>query len=203
MAQDGTPPASRRARYHHGDLRQALLRAAEAELAEKGIEGFSLRGVAKRAGVSHAAPAHHFADSAGLLTALTAEGFGRFVAAQRQRQRKAGQDGRAQLVAAGQGYIDFAMAHPDLFRLMFSSDRPDHGEPQLAATAAAAYDKLVADVGRAQGRGPDTADVVRAWALVHGIADLLNAGRLKPLLSIPAGRERDAAVAEILRRGLA
>ena len=65
--------ASRRAskdRYHHGDLKMALLRAAEAELAENGIESFSLRAVAKRAGVSHGAPAHHFKDAKGLLTAL-------------------------------------------------------------------------------------------------------------------------------------
>ena len=69
MAQDPLQP-----QYHHGDLRAALLRAAEAELNEAGIEAFSLRRVAKRAGVSHAAPAHHFRDVRGLLTALSAEG---------------------------------------------------------------------------------------------------------------------------------
>ena len=66
--------------YHHGDLAAALLAAAEAELAEKGVEAFSLRSVAKRAGVSHAAPAHHFGDATGVLTALATEGFRRFLA---------------------------------------------------------------------------------------------------------------------------
>src|SRR6478609_8578950 len=89
--------------YHHGDLRKALLDAAEAELAEKGLEGFTLRGCAKRAGVSHAAPAHHFKDANALLTALAAVGHERFVAAMRKRQSEAtGQRGR--FVASGLGY---------------------------------------------------------------------------------------------------
>src|SRR5262252_290185 len=66
--------SSRAQPYHHGNLRAALLEAAEAELEAQGIEAFSLRGVAKRAGVSHAAPAHHFGDANGLLTGLAAEG---------------------------------------------------------------------------------------------------------------------------------
>ena len=87
--------------YHHGDLRNALVAAAEAELAEHGIEGFTLRGCAKRAGVSHAAPAHHFGDAAGLLTAVAAAGFERFLTFQRQRQEAASPDPSSQLVAAG------------------------------------------------------------------------------------------------------
>src|SRR4029450_13468313 len=134
--------APRRRGYHHGDLRVVLLEAGEAELAERGIEGFSLRGVAKRAGVSHAAPAHHFRDANGLLTALAAEGFRRFVDKQRLRQQAADKDALSQLVAAGMGYIDFAMAHPALFRLMFSSDRPDHEAGELQGAARAAYTQL-------------------------------------------------------------
>src|SRR5215470_19725877 len=124
---------SRAQPYHHGNLRAALLDAAEAELDAQGIEGFSLRGVAKRAGVSHAAPAHHFRDVNGLLTGLAAEGYKRFVAAQEARQKTAPADGMSQLVASGMGYIDFALARPALFRLMFSSDRPDHEAPELSA----------------------------------------------------------------------
>ena len=88
-----TQPEPRRAArpYHHGALRAALLAAAEAELAETGIERFSLRSVAKRAGVSHAAPAHHFGDTGGLLTALAAEGFTRFLATQHAREAAAPQ----------------------------------------------------------------------------------------------------------------
>src|SRR5262245_11243232 len=144
---------SRAQPYHHGNLRAALLQAAEAELEAEGIEGFSLRGVAKRAGVSHAAPAHHFSDANGLLTGLAAEGYRRFVAAQEARQKVAPSDGMSQLVAAGLGYIDFALAHPALFRLMFSSGRPDHEAPELSAAGAEAFGRLVRAIQRVRGVG--------------------------------------------------
>lgn len=193
-------------RYHHGDLRAVLLQAAEAELAERGIEGFSLRGVAKRAGVSHAAPAHHFGDVNGLLTALAAEGFRRFLDKQSLRQRKAAMDSLSLLVAAGMGYIDFAVAHPALFRLMFSSDRPNHEDGALETAASAAYRQLVEDVKRQHGAkpgsaDPDPLDIMRVWATAHGLADLLIARRLKPLLAMRKA-ERDAALAKMLRRAL-
>jgi AcrR family transcriptional regulator len=195
--------APRRRGYHHGDLRAVLLAAGEAELAEHGVEGFSLRGVAKRAGVSHAAPAHHFRDAGGLLTALAAEGFRRFVGKQKLRQQAADKDALSQLVAAGMGYIDFAMAHPGLFRLMFSSDRPDHEAEELQTAASAAYRKLVEDVTRMNGAGaePSPTEVMRTWAIAHGLADLMNSRRLKPLLGLRKS-ERDAALAEMLRRSL-
>lgn len=183
-------------KYHHGDLRAALLAAAEAELAERGVEAFSLRQVAKRAGVSHAAPAHHFGDAAGLLTALAAEGFRRFLAAQAQREAAAAPDPQAQLVAAGLGYIDFALARPALFRLLFGSDRPDFANPDLSAASDAAYAHLDAQVTAAGGALPDIAAV---WALAHGLADLLAAGRLKSLQSLSPA-ERDSALAALLVR---
>jgi AcrR family transcriptional regulator len=196
----------RRRGYHHGDLRAVLLAAGEAELAEHGIEGFSLRGVAKRAGVSHAAPAHHFRDANGLLTALAAEGFRRFVDKQKVRQQAADKDPLSQLVAAGMGYIDFAMGHPALFRLMFSSDRPDHEAEDLHVAASAAYRQLVEDVARVRGNAtgssePQPSEVMRTWAVAHGLADLMNSRRLKPLLGLRKA-ERDAALAEMLRRSL-
>jgi AcrR family transcriptional regulator len=196
----------RRRGYHHGDLRAVLLQAGEAELAERGIEGFSLRGAAKRAGVSHAAPAHHFRDANGLLTALASEGFRRFVERQKLRQQVADKDALSQLVAAGMGYIDFAMAHPALFRLMFSSDRPDYEAEELHLAAGVAYRQLVEDVARVRGAAadqsePHPSEVMRTWAIAHGLADLMNSRRLKPLLGLRKA-ERDAALAEMLRRSL-
>lgn len=205
-AQRPSRAARRGDTYHHGDLRPALLEAGEAELAARGIEGFSLRGVAKRAGVSHAAPAHHFHDVNGLLTALAAEGFRRFLDYQKARQKKAAADPLSQLVAAGMGYIDFAMAHPALFRLMFSSDRPDHASAELGGPASAAYRQLVDDVERLRGPAPGQAEpapieVMRTWAVAHGIADLMNSKRLKPLIGMRK-TERDAILAEMLRKSL-
>ena len=183
---EGDSPSSRPAgqSYHHGNLRAALLTAAEEELTEKGLEGFSLRGVAKRAGVSHAAPAHHFQDVTGLLTALAAEGFRRFLDLQMSYQAVAPSDGVSRLKASGTAYVDFASEYPAMFRLMFSSKRPDFTGPELAAAGGAAFNHLVADVGLLRGVDPAEdetimADVTAFWAMAHGLADLLMAGRLK------------------------
>lgn len=200
-------PAHGPDRYHHGNLHAALLEAAEAELQDKGVEGFSLRGIAKRVGVSHAAPAHHFGDASGLLTALAAEGFRRFLATQTAHQARAAPDPVSQLVASGIGYIDFAMTHPALFRLMFSSQRPDHDSADLARAVGAALDHLMRDVRRAhppEGGEPDALmlDAMSIWALAHGLADLMQAGRFKALGGM-AEDERMAVIERILRRSLA
>lgn len=193
------PPAAMAKPYHHGDLRTALLVAAEAELAERGVEGFSLRSVAKRAGVSHAAPSHHFGDAQGLLTALAAEGFRQFLAAQAAREAVAQGDAASQLVAASLGYVDFALARPTLFRLLWQSGRPDFSDPDLGQAARAAYDHLAAQVSRAGGQG--TADEAAVWAIAHGMADLLASGRLKTVAALPPDA-RDAMVANLIRRVL-
>jgi AcrR family transcriptional regulator len=175
-----------RAPYHHGDLRAALLRAGEAELAEAGVERFSLRAVARRVGVSHSAPAHHFGDARGLVTALAAEGFRRFLAAMQARQAEAeGEDAVALLTASGLGYVDFAQASPTLFRLMFASERVKGESEELREAAEAAYAHLVADVARLRGAPPEgdpegMAEVAAAWSLSHGFAELLVSGRLAP-----------------------
>lgn len=187
--------------YHHGDLRAALLKAAEAELAARGIEGFSLRGCAKRAGVSHAAPAHHFGDADGLLTALAAEGFRRFTAAMRARQAEGG---RRPLDAAGIGYLDFALANPALFRLMFTSDRPRKGDAECLKAAGEAFGVLVTSTAEARGGDPwgdaqGPADIAAGWALAHGLADLLLSGRLD-FLEASLARDRDGVLAGIFGR---
>ena len=185
--------------YHHGDLRAALLAAAEAELAEVGVEGFSLRKVARRAGVSHAAPAHHFGDVGGLLTALATEGYRRFLAKQGRHEAVAAPDAAAQLVAAGQGYVAFAMERPALFRLLFGSSRPDYDAPDLQAAAGAAYGHLVDQVTAAGGQ--TLTDVAAVWAIAHGLADLMAAGRLKPLAALDENA-RAEVVAQVMRRAL-
>lgn len=196
---DPTAHTSAARAYHHGDLRAALLAAAEAELAAQGVEGFSLRQVAKRAGVSHAAPAHHFGDAQGLLTALAAEGFRQFLAAQAAREALAAPDPASQLVAAGLGYVDFAIGRPALFRLLWQSERPDFAVAELQQAARAAFQHLVDQVMAAGGRS--VADEAAAWAMAHGLADLLASGRLASVGSLPV-EARDAMVAGLIRRVL-
>lgn len=183
--------------YHHGDLRAALLAAGEAELADKGVEGFSLRSVAKRAGVSHAAPAHHFGDTGGLLTALAAEGFTRFQDTLDAREVGAA-DARDKAVRAGLGYLEFAMTRPALFRLVFSSARPDFASPELLAAANRAYDHLV---GLVTVLGGGETDVVALWATSHGIADL-SAGQKLRTLQGKTHEAREAMFRAVLLRCL-
>ncbi len=186
--------------YHHGDLRAALIAAAEMELAAHGIEAFSLRQVAKRAGVSHAAPAHHFGDANGLLTALATEGFRQFRAMQATREAQADPSARAQIIAAGLGYVDFAIARPALFRLMHSSDRPAYDTPDLGQVAKAAYDHLCQGVAAVRSDA-GVADIAAVWATAHGLADLISSRRLYSVSSLPPA-ERDAVIANIIVRAL-
>lgn len=169
--------------YHHGDLHTALLAAAEVELAERGVEAFSLRSVAKRAGVSHAAPTHHFGDANGLLTALAARGFEDFLATQHAFEARAPQTRRDQLIASGLGYIGFARARPALFRLMFGSARTNYANPALKAAADNAIVHLMTQV-KLNG-GNLAQDAAGVWATAHGLADLLIAGRMKVLTEMP------------------
>lgn len=172
--------------YHHGDLRRALLAAAEEELAHNGPEGFTLRGCAKRAGVSHAAPAHHFGDVTGLLSALATEGFERFLATMKTRLATADpNDPGARMVAMGLGYVEFARANPALFRLMFSSQKADYRDDRLQQAASASFDQLVLGVGAVIDADDPIAtrggrrQVAATWAIVHGLSHLLMSHQMK------------------------
>ncbi len=187
--------------YHHGDLPASLLEAALAILEQDGINGLTLRAVARRAGVSHMAPAHHFGDLQGLLSELAALGFRRFGAALGEA---AGPD---RLDAMGRAYVAFARANPALFRLMFRSERLDAARPALADGLSRASDLLTqAAGGFVAGQGqPALAQVaaaVRAWSLVHGYAMLLLDGRLEATLSSLSrqdGPDAEALLRAVLR----
>lgn len=199
-----TEAVERKKPYHHGDLRAALLEAAEAELIEKGVEGFTLRGVAKRAGVTHAAPAHHFRNVDAMLTALATVGFRRLTAAMLTRHAAAPATPRDQFIASGVGYIDFAEANPALFRLMFASQRPRHAEEEIATAGREAFGVLVGDVAAVRGDNPLASsdgrrDVAAAWALVHGLSHLLIADSLTVVGNV-LGPDRDAALRDLVDR---
>jgi AcrR family transcriptional regulator len=171
-------------RYHHGDLRSALLQAAIAILEEGGLDALSLRAVAARAGVSHAAPAHHFATLKALLTAVAADAFRRFAATMQAARDGAPADPRSQLAAAGDGYVQFARACPQQFRLMFSPSRLEWTEPGFHEAGRAAYAQLqevcapVAEL-RGEATPEGRAKLERmVWSSVHGYVQLLLAGQL-------------------------
>jgi AcrR family transcriptional regulator len=148
--------------YHHGDLRPALLRAAEKLLEKGGPEALSLRELARRAGVSHNAPYRHFSGREALLAALAADGF-RLLG-----DALAATSGRA----IGEAYVSFALEHPQLFRLMFGGRLRFSRHRELAQAAARPYEALLAAF-RAQPVADPEKTAAAAWALVHGLAHLL------------------------------
>jgi AcrR family transcriptional regulator len=162
--------------YHHGALRPALLEAAAQILERDGLDRLSLRAIARAAGVSHAAPAHHFGDLRGLLTALAVQGFQRFTAL----LEAAAIASPEPLNALGRAYVGFARAQPGLFALMFHNQvlDPEVADFQAATAAAAAtLERVSAALPGPDGANPG-ARALRSWCLVHGFAMLLLDGRL-------------------------
>jgi AcrR family transcriptional regulator len=157
------PPQTDRP-YHHGDLRPALLRAAVDGIGQSGPAVVSLRGIARAAGVSHAAAAYHFGDKAGLLTAVAARGF-RLLA---QELSTAG-GARRDLLEVGVAYVRFAVSHRAYFEVMYRPElyRPDDLEVREARAAAAALLYGTDDPDAAQ-----LAAGTAAWSLMHGLATL-------------------------------
>jgi AcrR family transcriptional regulator len=172
--------------YHHGDLRKSLLRSAESILKREGLSALSLRATARAAGVSHAAPAHHFPDLSSLLSELAAEGLDRLSDNLVETASKGG-DVPIELAKT---YIGFAKANPALFQLMSDPIRLDSKNPALQAARKRGITILAGTRG-ASTENPTLTQVgaiTANWALIHGLSLLLSTGRLGTLVRIaPAG----------------
>ena len=177
------PTRKRPRAYHHGDLREALVRAATALLEEKGLQGFTLRQCARRAGVSHAAPAHHFTTADDLLAEIAARGFEHFVAALGEAADQAEGSPLTRLEAMGRAYVAFALANPAVYGLMFRSGAGSLASPHLKSASAAAWQQLCDSVAAVLGEKRQdevAAKAAAVWALVHGTATLLLDRKLPP-----------------------
>lgn len=156
---------SSRDTYHHGDLKATILAEAAVLVAERGADGLSLRELARAAGVSHAAPTHHFTDRRGLFTALATEGFRMLAGALAAA--------RPDFLDAALAYVRFAIDHPGHYAVMFDKSLYNEIDPELVASESAAGNELAAGVGtlddpRAQ--GDPQAAALAAWSLVHGFS---------------------------------
>jgi AcrR family transcriptional regulator len=180
------------------DVRASLLAAAHAELIEHGHAGISLRAVARRAGCSHAAPKHHFRDRAGLLTAVATGGFTSLTTDLRAVREHAPAD---RLAALGRAYIDFGLANPALFDLMFRPVELHPDDPALRQAQSEAISILGAAAGdlepSADGSLNPRSWTLLSWALVHGLVVLIRNGALHD-----EARPDDAAAAAALARSL-
>ncbi|MFF0426029.1 TetR/AcrR family transcriptional regulator [Streptomyces sp. NPDC004520] len=153
-----------RSTYHHGDLRQAILAAALDVIAAEGPGALSLRDLARRAGVSHAAPAHHFKDRTGLLTAIAAQGY---------ELLATGLAGTPDLRERGVRYVRFAREHPAHFQVMFQPELLRADDPDLLAAKERASAELRAGVAGLRGAPDPRTAGIAAWSLAHGFATLL------------------------------
>jgi AcrR family transcriptional regulator len=174
------PSPSKDARpYHHGDLPRALLEAAVQAIAEVGPAAVSLRDLARRTGVSHAAPTHHFGDKAGLLTAVAADGFRRLAVTLRETFEATGS-----FLEVGVAYVRFAVTHRAHFEVMFRPELYRTEDPELVRARDAARALLYPPAAEAAnpGGGDDLRAGIAAWSLVHGLATLWLGQNLPPQL---------------------
>ena len=156
-----------RSTYHHGDLRAVILTEAARLVAERGAERVSLRELAREAGVSHAAPAHHFTDRRGLFTALATEGFQLLAAALTAA--------RPHFLDAALAYVRFAIEHPGHYQVMFDKPLLDASDSELVAAEAAAGAELargVASLRDPSAKADPGGAELAAWSLVHGFSML-------------------------------
>ena len=172
--------------YHHGNLRETLLAAADGVLARQGATGITLRDVAKAAGVSHAAPYHHFASLDEMLAAVAERGFAQLAMAMAAPAGES--DPRERLLQICEAYVNCARSHPAQFRLMFGPLLArKHEFPTLKAAAEGAFAQLLAaSTALDAGRGPELA--LLGWSLAHGLSNLLIDGAFDGLpMELPAG----------------
>jgi AcrR family transcriptional regulator len=175
---------SQKKSYHHGDLRRALIDASLELIEQDGMGALTLREVARRLGVSHAAPTYHFADKTALWAALAARGFLELTEAAALAAERVGDDPIERMTAKAVAYVNFAIQHPRQFRLMFGSDLESCDDARLLEAsdiAFAAITDAVKEVLDSRGEvDPQRLAVVvtGSWAYVHGLATLWIDGRL-------------------------
>ncbi|HWZ40146.1 MAG TPA: TetR/AcrR family transcriptional regulator [Bradyrhizobium sp.] len=196
-------PAEPEGGYHHGDLQEALIAASEEILADQGAEGFTLREAARRAGVSPAAPAHHFGNAPGLLTEVAIRGYDALGAALKQAAAKKGTD-HQKLHAQGLAYVDFALTYPGRFQMMFSNKRLVADDERLRKAIKAAYleFEIVIDelAMHTPGMTPKQAKIAAtvAWSTVHGFAKLALEGKFGDADADSGRREIMATLRQVL-----
>jgi AcrR family transcriptional regulator len=200
--------AGEEAPYHHGALRDALLEAAERVLERDGLAGLTLRAVAREAGVSHAAPTHHFGDLTGLVSELAAIGFRQFNTAMLAAGSAAGPVLMEKALARAKAYVAYAQAHPGMYGLMFRTERLDMKRPALHEAAEASFAGLAGAIGASrQEQISETAlsldqgaAIARAWSLVHGFTMLLLDHRLCDILRrLPKGTDAETLLDAMLK----
>lgn len=172
-------------RYHHGDLRRALIEAALAIIDREGVDALTIRRLAKEVGVSHAAPAHHFADKQAIVLAVATEGFR--ILGDHMRKLPEIDDPKERLTALGRGYLRFAFDHPAYYRVMFGPHKTQLvlDDAEFHAVASGTFEvltKVVAPLVYREGDSDEErkrrigAASISCWTHVHGNVMLWESG---------------------------
>jgi AcrR family transcriptional regulator len=179
------------------DLRRKVLNASLALIEAGGLDRLSMREAARKAGVSHQAPYHHFGDREAILAAIATEGFGMLQQELTRSLDKHAASQRSALAAVARTYVDFALRHPGHFRVMFRSDAvPIENYPEALENADAAFGALVQAIDRSFAGEPPEARrnlAFACWAFTHGLATLLLDGLLARRSGTPKGRQSELA----------
>lgn len=179
------------------DLRQKVLQASLALIDEGGLDRLSMREVARKAGVSHQAPYHYFADREAILAAIAGEGFAKLGQALMRAAEGAGADAGKAVEAMGRAYVDFALRHPAYFQVMFRADAvPLERYPEARKQEDEAFGRLVEGIDKAlAGQPAETSRklAIASWALVHGLATLILEGSLARKVGVPKTRQKHLA----------
>ncbi len=203
-------PEREKTAYHHGDLKKALITAALAIVEEEGVDGLSLRKAARRVGVSHAAPTHHFRDMSGLLAAVATQGFRElFQAMKTSVGRLSRKEPLAVFKAIGMAYIEFAAHHTAYFRVMFHMALAEKSRyPKLREASQETFELMVKAVSGCQQaglimEGEPRELALSAWAAVHGLATLIVNGQLTEKGLTDSPEELADMITRMLYMGLA
>lgn len=195
--------ATRDTPYHHGNLREALMDAAFALLDEDGAEAVTIRAVARRAGVTHAAPANHFAGRKALMTALAARVFEDLAREIARRLARAGGGLEARLRVFADAVLRFGLASPNRYRLIWRWDALDGQDAALQQSMDAIYDRLIAELSA---HGSSSLDphsrAIALWSMVHGYVSMRIEGNLVPGRDAVTGEPREKAIVTALLGGI-
>lgn len=196
-------------RYHHPDLREAMIQVAQRLVEEEGPQGWTVRAAARAAGVSSGAPYRHFADKEALLAAVAERGFLAMREQIEQRLARAGEQTMPRMQALGESYVGFALQKPGRYRVMFGRDVVNrHEHPDLVAATDRTFSVLMAEVERGQQQGVLRSDLATgdiaaaAWSMIHGFSDLLLSGRVLDASDEPDPTRMSMRIGRLMFEGL-
>lgn len=192
-------------KFHHGDLKLALLRAARDLLDEEGESGVGVRAVARKVGVSHAAPVNHFKDRRALLTALTAELIDDIRLDIGDRLKSVSEDPVTRIEMIANTFIDYGARYPNRYSLLWRYDVVDHESEMVRSRADVIYDLICDEIDKlTSGRNVDRDTIaIGLWSMVHGYIDLKIVNMFEDRTDSVTGEDRPRALVKMFRTVLA